>query len=51
MKWILFTGTWRLKNSEVENDVRLATRQVFENGDGLLTGGQQASTTLQCMSL
>lgn len=39
MKWIIFTGTWRLTNKEVEHDVRLAARQVFENGDGLLTGG------------
>ena len=39
MKWIIFTGTWRLTNKEVENDVREAARRVFENGDGLVTGG------------
>ncbi len=39
MKWILITGTWRLTNKEVENDVRLATRRIFEQGDGLVTGG------------
>lgn len=39
MKWIIFTGTWRLTNKEVEQDVRVAARQVFESGDGLLTGG------------
>lgn len=39
MKWVIFTGTWRLTNKELENDVRLAARQVFERGDGLLTGG------------
>lgn len=39
MKWIIFTGTWRLTNKEVENDVRQAARQVFESGDGLVTGG------------
>ena len=39
MKWVIFTGTWRLTNKEVENDVRLAARRVFENGDGLVTGG------------
>ena len=39
MKWIIFTGTWRLVNKEVENDVRQAARRVFENGDGLVTGG------------
>jgi len=39
MKWIIFTGIWRLTNKEVENDVRQAARRVFENGDGLVTGG------------
>ena len=23
MKWVIFTGTWRLTNKEVENDVLL----------------------------
>ncbi len=39
MKWVIFTGTWRLTNKEVEKDVREAARRVFENGDGLVTGG------------
>jgi hypothetical protein len=39
MKWIIFTGTWRLTDKEVENDVRQAARRVFDNGDGLVTGG------------
>ena len=39
MKWILFTGTWKLTNQEVENDVRQATRDVLANGDGIVTGG------------
>jgi hypothetical protein len=39
LKWIIFTGTWRLTNKELENDVRLAARQIFERGDGLVTGG------------
>ena len=39
MKWILFTGTWRLTNEEVENDVRQAVREVISRGDGVLTGG------------
>lgn len=34
-----FTGTWRLTNTDVENDVRLAARQIFEAGAGLVTGG------------
>ncbi len=39
MKWILFTGTWRLTNNDVENDVRAFARDVFSRGDGLVTGG------------
>lgn len=39
MKWIIFTGTWRLTNKEIEKDVREAARKAFENGDGLVTGG------------
>jgi hypothetical protein len=39
MKWILFTGTWRLTNAEVERDVRKAARDVIERGDGIVTGG------------
>ncbi len=39
MKWILFTGTWRLTNGEVENDVRAAAREVLARGDGIVTGG------------
>ncbi len=39
MRWVIFTGTWRLTSKDVENDVRQAARQVFERGDGLVTGG------------
>ena len=39
MKWILFTGTWRLTNSEVEADVRKAAREVLDRGDAIVTGG------------
>lgn len=39
MNWILFTGTWRLTNAQVENDVREATREVLLRGDGIVTGG------------
>lgn len=39
MKWCLFTGTWRLTNSEVEQDVRAAVREVLSRGDGIVTGG------------
>ncbi|HEY4500021.1 MAG TPA: hypothetical protein VJH70_02795 [Candidatus Paceibacterota bacterium] len=39
MKWVLFTGTWRLFNEEVETDVRTSTREVLARGDGIITGG------------
>jgi hypothetical protein len=39
MKWILFTGTWRLTNDQVESDVREAARDVLLRGDGIVTGG------------
>lgn len=39
MKWILFTGTWRLTSDSVENDVRAAAKEVLLRGDGILTGG------------
>ena len=39
MKWVIITGTWRLTNKEVENDVRAAARSIFDAGDGLVTGG------------
>ena len=35
----LFTGTWRLTNNKVEEDVRKATREVLSRGDGIVTGG------------
>ncbi|MFA6295303.1 MAG: hypothetical protein WC666_02665 [Candidatus Paceibacterota bacterium] len=39
MKWILFTGTWRRANKQVEEDVRNAVREVIARGDGVVTGG------------
>ena len=39
MKWVLFTGTWRLTNKQVEDDVRVAAREVLARGDGIVTGG------------
>ncbi len=41
MKWVIFTGTWRLTNKQVEEDVRHAVREVLSRGDGIVTGGQQ----------
>lgn len=39
MKWVLFTGTWKLTNQQVEDDVREAIRQILSRGDGIVTGG------------
>lgn len=39
MKWIVFTGTWRLTNEQVENDVRESVQAVLAGGDGIITGG------------
>lgn len=39
MKWVIFTGTWRLINEEVERDVRESVREVLAQGDGIITGG------------
>jgi hypothetical protein len=39
MKWILFTGSWRLANKQVEEDVRNAVRDVIKRGDAIVTGG------------
>lgn len=39
MNWILFTGTWRLTNKDIEKDVRDAVKKIFLNGDNLIIGG------------
>lgn len=39
MKWIIFTGTWRITNDEVEVDVRTAVREALSLGNGIVTGG------------
>ncbi len=39
MRWTLFTGTWRLTDADVERDVRNAARDIFDRGDGIVTGG------------
>lgn len=39
MEWIIFTGTWRLTNKEVEDDVRQEVRNVLNQGDAIITGG------------
>ena len=39
MKWVIFTGSWRITNEEVDRDVRAAVRDVISRGDGVITGG------------
>lgn len=39
MKWIIFTGTWKLTNKEVETDVRQSVRDVYGEGNAIITGG------------
>ncbi len=39
MRWVVFTGTWRLTNAQVENDVKESVREVLERGDAIITGG------------
>ncbi len=39
MKWILFTGTWKLTNKNVEEDVRSSVREALSLGNGVVTGG------------
>ncbi len=39
MRWVLFTGTWRLTNTQVELDVRKAAHEVLSQGNGIVTGG------------
>ena len=39
MKWTLFTGTWRLTDKQVEEDVRKSVHEVIARGNGVLTGG------------
>lgn len=39
MKWVAISGSWRKTNQNVETDARCAVRQIFANGDGIVTGG------------
>ena len=48
MKWILFTGSWRFANTQVEVDVRNAVREVIGRGDGIVTGG---ATGVDCFAM
>lgn len=39
MKWIGITGTWRLTTPEIERDVRRSVSKIFEQGNGIVSGG------------
>lgn len=39
MKWVLFTGTWRLTNATMEQDVRSDARRMLLHGNGIVTCG------------
>jgi hypothetical protein len=39
MKWVIFTGTWRLTSPQLEKDVKEKIRKIFSEGKGLVTGG------------
>lgn len=39
MEWVVFSGSWRRTNAEVERDVRLGVREVMNLGRGIISGG------------
>lgn len=39
MKWIAISGSWRNINDRVKNDVRSVIKKIYENGDGIISGG------------
>lgn len=39
MKWFAISGTWKLTNEKVREDVEREVRDIIENGDGIVTGG------------
>ena len=38
-RWFGITGSWKKTNGQVEQDVRESVRRVYENGDGIVSGG------------
>lgn len=38
-KWIGISGSWRVTNSEIENNVRTEVRKIISDGNGIVTGG------------
>ena len=39
MKWFGITGSWRLTNATIENDVRNKVSGIIKSGNGIVTGG------------
>lgn len=39
MKWYAISGTWKVTNTEVQQDVENEVRKIIEKGDGIVTGG------------
>ncbi|MBI4162270.1 MAG: hypothetical protein HY513_01185 [Candidatus Aenigmarchaeota archaeon] len=39
MKWIAISGSWKVVNEEIKNDVESAVRKIIKNGHGIVTGG------------
>lgn len=38
-KWIGISGSWRVTNQKIENDVRTEVRKIISTGNGIVTGG------------
>lgn len=39
MKWIAISGSWRKTNKQVEKEVKEKVKNIFLNGDGIVSGG------------
>jgi len=38
-KWVGISGSWRVTNPKIENDVRTEVRKIISKGNGIVTGG------------
>jgi len=38
-KWVGISGSWRVTNPQIENDVRTEVRKIISDGNGIVTGG------------
>jgi hypothetical protein len=39
IKWVGISGSWRVTNSEIENNVRTEVKKIISDGNGIVTGG------------